>query len=269
MADEHRPSTPTDGVFQDVHILLQAVDEPLETSESLPLPKERHGQRHIRCRPNFFGTAKHLMAVRLQTDDDEPSVASDTATAVGDREVKPLMHQYRGEVQRLTAYRQRMDMTTNWAVSMTGVLVAFSLGSKDTPHFFFAFVLMLQLFFCFVEARRHAYYVLVRRRCRQLERGMYAHILAPDLPAMNCRRALRDSYMPDMNLLPFRKSFTQRLKRIYAFLAVATYLGWTFKLMTLLDIEGFPWTVFGPVTAVMLIFVAWIYFLVHDNSVDV
>jgi len=209
------------------------------------------------------------MAVRLQPEDDEPSVASDTASAVGDREVTPLVHLYRGEVQRLTAYRQRMDMTTNWAVSMTGMLVAFSLGSKDTPHFFFAFVLVLQLFFCFVEARRHAYYVLLRRRCRLLERGMYAHILAPDLPAKNWRRALRDSYMPDMKLLPFRKSFTQRLKRIYAFLAVATYLGWTFKLMTLSDIGEIPWAVFGPVTALMQIFVAWIYFLVHDSSVDV
>jgi uncharacterized membrane protein len=65
-------------------------------------------------------------------------------------------------VTRLTAYRQRLDTTTNWAVSITGVLVAFSLGSPQTSHYIFGFIVVLQLFFAGVEARRLTYYRLVR-----------------------------------------------------------------------------------------------------------
>ena len=159
-----------------------------------------------------------------------------------------------------------MDNTTNWAVSITSVLVAFSLGNKDTPNYFFAFILVLQLFFCGVEARRHAYYSLVRHRCRLMERGMYAWVLDPTLPAVNWRRPLRESYMSHASMPPIRRSFMQRLKRIYVYMILTTYLGWTFKLATE---PPFLWEAYVPVTALVIPFTCWILFIVRDDKLDV
>jgi uncharacterized membrane protein len=159
-----------------------------------------------------------------------------------------------------------MDNTTNWAVSITSVLVAFTLGSDAAPHYFFSFILLLQLFFCGVESRRHVYYSLVRHRCRLMERGMYAWVLDPSLPAVDWRRALRDSYMPGAPLTPFRRSFLQRMKRIYVYMVLATYLGWVFKLTTA---TTFAWPVFVPVSVILLPLAAWLVFLVRDDNLDV
>ena len=276
MARDRNPLPPEDASavpLGDVSFLLsESTDEGPSVSQSdaaVGGGGAPAGDQRRRRRTGLLNSAKHLVTVDLQLDDDEPPIGTGSHAAISDKEVTPLVHLFRGEVGRLTAYRQRMDMTTNWAVSMTGVLVAFSLGSKDTPHFFFAFITMLQFFFCFVEARRHAFYVLVRHRCRLMERGMYAHILEPGLPALDWRRPLRHSYMPDTKLVPLYKSFMLRLKRIYVYLVLATYMGWSFKLMTLAEPTGFPWIVFASVSAVVLIFATWVFLFIQDNSVDV
>lgn len=60
-------------------------------------------------------------------------------------EVTPMVHLYRGEINRLTAYRMRLDSTTTWAVSTTAALVAFALGNNQSPDFFFLFIFVLQV----------------------------------------------------------------------------------------------------------------------------
>jgi len=177
---------------------------------------------------------------------------------------------YRGDVTRLTSYRQRLDATTNWAVTLTSVLVAFSLGSNTTGHYFFGFILILQLFFCGVEARRLVYYRLVRHRCRLFERGLFSHLLMPDMPASDWKKALRDTYMADAKLIPFRQGFMIRIKRIYGFLVLATYMGWIFKLISLTDFgQPFPWVTFGVVSAVIFPICIYAIFFFGDRLLDV
>ena len=160
-----------------------------------------------------------------------------------------------------------MDSTTNWAVSISSALIAFSLGSITTPHYFFSLIVLLQLFFCWVEARRHSYYTLVRYRCRLMERGFYANLLEPTLPAVTWRRPLRDSYMPNMRMESLWHSFLGRLKRLYVYMIMATYMGWTFKLLGLDG--GFQWVSFLVVSIVLLPLTVWIIVFVRDITVDV
>lgn len=107
--------------------------------------------------------------------------------------------------------------------------------------------------FCIMEARRYAYYSLVRHRCRLIERGMYAHILQPELPASDWRPALRASYMEDARMLSLRTSLAIRVQRNYMYLFVVTFIGWTFKILSMLDtLDHFPWEYYAPVLVILL-----------------
>jgi uncharacterized membrane protein len=185
-------------------------------------------------------------------------------------EIGPLAHLYRAEVGRLTVYRVRMDTTTNWAVTTMGALVTFALGSNVIPQYFFFFILMLQLIFCVLEARRYMYYCLVRHRCRLMERGMFAHILAPELPAATWRERLRLSYTNDAELMNLSTCMLMRMQRTYIYIFLATFLGWTFKLIVLMPTTGgFPFEYYMPITGVFLIFAILVLFVFKTSRLDV
>src|SRR6185503_2702680 len=46
-----------------------------------------------------------------------------------------MIHFYRGEVQRSTTWRTRLDTTTYWAVFTTGATLSFAFSSNTNPHF--------------------------------------------------------------------------------------------------------------------------------------
>lgn len=45
-----------------------------------------------------------------------------------------IAHLYRGEMNRLTVWRQRLDVTTNWAILVATALATFTLGAAEVPH---------------------------------------------------------------------------------------------------------------------------------------
>ncbi len=46
-----------------------------------------------------------------------------------------MVHLYRGEMHRLTVWRQRLDVTSNWAILLSVGLTTFTLGSPQVPHY--------------------------------------------------------------------------------------------------------------------------------------
>lgn len=80
---------------------------------------------------------------------------------------------FSAEQQKMTAYRIRMDTTTAWAVSITGLLTVFILREENIPHWFFAFVFFLDGVFMAIESRHFSAFVKHRTRVRLLERGFY------------------------------------------------------------------------------------------------
>src|SRR5437762_1527330 len=69
-----------------------------------------------------------------------------------------IVHLYRAEVGRMTAYRQRLDTTTNWAITSSALVTTFSLGNPTIPHAAFLFLMFVNGFFLIVEARRFRVY---------------------------------------------------------------------------------------------------------------
>src|SRR5438105_12524069 len=103
-----------------------------------------------------------------------------------------LVHLYRAEVGRMTSYRQRLDTTTNWAITSSALVTTFSLGNATIPHEAFLFLMFVNVFFLVVEARRFRVYEAARYRVLLMERYAYPEILG-ESGARNWRPALIES----------------------------------------------------------------------------
>src|SRR4051794_1970507 len=92
-------------------------------------------------------------------------------------QLNALIHLYRAEVGRMTAYRQRLDTTTNWSITSSALVTTFSLGNPTIPHAAFLFLMVINVFFLGVEARRFRVYEASRYRVLLLEHYFYPEVL--------------------------------------------------------------------------------------------
>jgi uncharacterized membrane protein len=142
-----------------------------------------------------------------------------------------LVHLYRAEVGRMTAYRQRLDTTTNWAITSSALVTTFALGNNTIPHAAFLFLMFIDVFFLVVEARRFRVYEAARFRVLLLERYFYPVVLGETIVA-DWRRHLIDSLRtpysyPQVGLLG---AIGWRLRRNYLWIYLAVLLTWIAKL---------------------------------------
>lgn len=90
----------------------------------------------------------------------------------------PLVHMYRAEVGRMTAYRRRLDATTHLAVVTAGALITFVLGRVETSPHLLGLGLLVQVGLLSLEGRRYQRMSIFRDRVLLLERGLYVDLLA-------------------------------------------------------------------------------------------
>lgn len=95
-------------------------------------------------------------------------------------EIGAIAHFYRGEVYRSTAWRSRLDNTTNWAVVTTGIALSLSYSDAQASALPLILVGLLVGVFLLLEARRYRYFNVWRARCRLLETDFFAPLLAGD-----------------------------------------------------------------------------------------
>jgi uncharacterized membrane protein len=152
-------------------------------------------------------------------------------------QVTAMVHLYRGEVGRMTTYRQRLDTTTSWAITSSALVTTFSLGNAAIPHAAFLFMMLVNLFFLVVEARRFKVYEEARNRVLLLERYFYPEVLG-EVSAQDWRpvlvEALRTPYShPSVGTLG---ALGWRLRRNYLWIYAGVLLTWIAKL----EIAGGP-----------------------------
>jgi len=46
-----------------------------------------------------------------------------------------MAHAYRGEIDRMGTWRQRLDETTKWAVTLMAAILTWAFSSTDNPHY--------------------------------------------------------------------------------------------------------------------------------------
>ena len=124
--------------------------------------------------------AAELSPVELLKDGSEPK--SPPLPATPPETITALVHYYRGEIGRMAGWRDRIDRTSNWAITVVAALLSVSLSTPTSHHGVLLFAMLLISLLLFIEARRYRFFDVYRARVRQMERGYFAQILCPQAP---------------------------------------------------------------------------------------
>lgn len=150
----------------------------------------------------------------------------------GSSEVTAIVHLYRAEAYRSTVWRQRLDMTTNWAVVTTGIALSLTFSSKDSSELPLVLVGLLVAMFLNLEARRYRYFDVFRYRARLLEIGFYVPILRgePAFIAQDRGTPLSDDYIRPQFRISYLRAIGKRLRRNYGYIFAIQLLAYIGKI---------------------------------------
>lgn len=142
-----------------------------------------------------------------------------------------LAHYHRAEIARMAGWRDRIDRTTNWALTVAAAMMSVSLSTPNAHHGVLLFAMLLVTLLLRIEARRYRFFDVYRARVRLLERNYYAAILDPDEPreegwAKEIGRTLRH---PDFHIT-FSEAQSRRLGRNYIWIYLILLLAWCLKI---------------------------------------
>ncbi|MEP6699509.1 MAG: DUF2270 domain-containing protein [Verrucomicrobiota bacterium] len=146
--------------------------------------------------------------------------------------VNAMSHFYRGELGRIMVWRQRLDITTNWAITSSTAIITIAFSNREVPHIIFFFNLAIVWVMLWIESRRYRFYDAFRARVRMLE----AHFLVPMV--MENRDMLQGEWKKlvceDLILPSFKisklEAVGRRLKRNYVFIFVLILIAWVTKI---------------------------------------
>jgi uncharacterized membrane protein len=144
-----------------------------------------------------------------------------------------LAHFHRAEIARMAGWRDRIDRTTNWAITVSAALLSVSLSTPTAHHGVLLFAMLVVLLLLVIEARRYRFFDVYRNRVRRLERNYYAQIFAPEPdPAADWVRALGEDLRRPLFLVSLRQAMARRLRRNYCWMFLILLLAWLLKTTT-------------------------------------
>jgi len=193
--------------------------------------------RRVMCRVSGrMGESSAGDADDAPDEDIGEEIAADASDMVG-----LLGHLYRGQMDRVTTWRSRLDQTTYWAVTIMAAILTWAFSSPDNPHYLLLVGMGTILVFLFVETRRYRAYDVWRERIRLLERDLFAQMLDPeaDLTHREWRRRIGDDLRnPAVKLTPFT-AFARRLSRVYFPFLLVLLAAWLVRITAFAPDE--PW----------------------------
>jgi len=143
-----------------------------------------------------------------------------------------MVHYYRAEMARMTSWRDRIDQTSNWAVTVVAALLSVSLATPTAHHGVLVFAVLLVTLLLFVEARRYRFYDVYRMRVRQFEKHYFGQLFGPS-PEGGPEPWL-EALAQDLRHPTFRISFwlamRRRLRRNYIWMFLILLAAWVLKI---------------------------------------
>jgi uncharacterized membrane protein len=142
-----------------------------------------------------------------------------------------LAHFHRAEIARMAGWRDRIDHTTNWAITVVAAMLSVSLSTPTAHHGVLLFAMVLVLLLLMIEARRYRFFDVYRTRVRRLERNYYAQILAPH-PDKNIQWTdeLGEDLRRPLFLMKRRDAVARRLRRNYCWMFMILLVAWVLKI---------------------------------------
>jgi len=145
--------------------------------------------------------------------------------------ITALAHYYRGEVTRMNVWRQRLDVTTNWAIISTAAFLSFGFGSREIPHFVLILATIFVFFFLIIEARRYKYFDLWRWRVALINENFFATVISSKKKPLheNWRDLLSNDLQHSRFKMNFAEAFGRRLRRNYSWIFGILAFCWVTK----------------------------------------
>ena len=161
-----------------------------------------------------------------------------------------LGHFYRGQMDRVTTWRGRLDQTSYWAVTIMAALLTWVFSSPGNPHYILLIGMGALVVFLAVETRRYRAYDVWRERLRLLEQNLFAELFDPetDLTHEDWRRQISEDLRdPAVKTRPFT-ALSRRLRRIYYPLMLVLLAAWVARITVFQP--GQPWYVTASILGI-------------------
>lgn len=139
-------------------------------------------------------------------------------------------HFHRAEIARMAGWRDRIDRTTNWTITLVAAMLSVSLSTSNAHHSALMFAMVLAFFLLMIESRRYRFFDVYRSRVRRLERNYYAKLFDP-------RREVEDDWQRIMAadlqtptfVMPMAEAVSRRLRRNYVWIFLILLGAWALK----------------------------------------
>ena len=177
----------------------------------------------------------------------DPSGEAERGLGAGlfEREMGPsssMAHLYRGEVHRMTRWRERLDRTTNWAVTVIAAILTWAFSDPTNPHYLVLVGLVTLGVFLGIEAHRYRGFDVWRSRVRLIQQNVWAHGLDPSEPVDDpaWRRKLGADYRQPTVKIPFEEALAHRMRRVYLALFTVVNAAWVIRVTAFSGASEWP-----------------------------
>ena len=166
--------------------------------------------------------------------------------------VNAMSHFYRGELGRIMVWRQRLDITTTWAITSTTTIITVAFSFRDIPHIIFFFNLAIVWMMLWIEARRYRFYDAFRGRVRMIESHFLVAVVSrnPALLGGDWQKLVcEDLILPSFKISRL-EAVGRRLKRNYVFIIAIIIVAWVTKIFMHASPPITSWSAFYQALAV-------------------
>jgi uncharacterized membrane protein len=141
-----------------------------------------------------------------------------------------MAHYHRAEIARMAGWRDRIDRTTNWAITVVAAMLSVSLSTPTAHHGVLLFAMVLVLLLLVIEARRYRFFDVYRNRVRRMERNYFAQIFSPeDGTTDDWIHMLGGDLRRPLFLTSHSQALSRRMRRNYCWLFLILLFAWLVK----------------------------------------
>lgn len=143
-----------------------------------------------------------------------------------------LPHFYRGSVSQATSAQDRLDRTTDWAITIIAALLSIVFASEDMPAYLLLTGLVLLIMFLFFEVRRYRFFDVWRSQVRFVQENVFANAFDPAGVEQhpNWREEIGDDLRQPTFKVSYFEALSRRVRRVYMFLFIVVGLAWVSKI---------------------------------------
>lgn len=163
----------------------------------------------------------------------DPRIADPALPATRSEYITVVAHYHRAEIARMAGWRDRIDRTTNWAITLTAAMLSLTFSAPTAHHSVLLFGMVMMFLLVSIESRRYRFFDVYRRRVRSMERNYYAQVFNPTVQiAPHWARALGDDLQRPTFVISQSQAMSRRLKRNYIWMFLILLAAWLLKIST-------------------------------------